>query len=152
MKTDNAALPIIGWREWLSIPDLDIPHIKAKVDTGARTSCLHTAGLELYKNEKGEERVKFQVHPNQNSTKQLIDCDWPVATQRSVRDSGGHEEIRPFINIPVTLGNHIWDIEFSLTNRDNMKFRMLLGRRAMENRFLVDPVGSYLSSTRPKKK
>jgi hypothetical protein len=146
---DNSSLPIIGWREWLSIPDLGIPNIKAKVDTGARTSCLHTAGLELYTTDDGEERVKFQVHPNQNSVKRTIDCDWPVATHKSVRDSGGHEEIRPFIDIPVTLGIHTWEIQFSLTNRDNMKFRMLLGRRAMENRFLVDPVGSYLSSSRP---
>ncbi len=152
MTQENYRLPVIGWREWLSIPDLNIPHIKAKVDTGARTSCLHTAGLEIYTGDSGEERVRFQVHPDQNSVARVIDCDWPVATHKSVRDSGGHEEIRPFINIPVTLGEHTWKIQFSLTNRDNMKFRMLLGRRAMENRFLVDPIGSYLSSTPPQKR
>ncbi len=152
MTQENSTLPIIGWREWLSIPDLNIPHIKAKVDTGARTSCLHTAGLELYTTDSGEDRVRFQVHPDQNSDLRVIDCDWPVDTHKSVRDSGGHEEIRPFIKIPVTLGEHTWEIQFSLTNRDNMKFRMLLGRRAMENRFLVDPVGSYLSSKRPKRR
>ncbi|MDF1823795.1 MAG: ATP-dependent zinc protease [Verrucomicrobiales bacterium] len=138
--------PILGWREWLSIPSLGIPHIKAKVDTGARTSALHTFDLEAYTAETGEERVRFSVHPFQGDTDTVIKCDCPIIGSRSVRDSGGHEQIRPFIRIPVVLGDHTWDIEFSLTNRDNMKFRMLLGRTAMEDRFLVNPALSYQQS------
>ncbi|GEM_PF-601578 len=138
-----SALDIIGWREWLSIPELGIPRIKAKVDTGARTSCLHTCGLELYTGPRGEERVRFKVHPLQRKPDYSVECDCPLLNQRQVKDSGGHEEVRPFIRIPVTLGNVTWEVEFSLTNRDNMKFRMLLGRTAMNGRFLVSPGLSY---------
>lgn len=136
-------LEIIGWREWLSIPDLGIPRIKAKVDTGARTSCLHTCGLEIYESSKGQERVRFTVHPLQRKPEYAVECDRPVVNQRQVKDSGGHEEVRPFILVPITLGPLTWEVEFSLTNRDNMKFRMLLGRTAMKDRFLVHPGLSY---------
>ncbi|MDF1656048.1 MAG: RimK/LysX family protein [Verrucomicrobiales bacterium] len=135
--------PVIGWREWLSIPSLGIPHIKAKVDTGARTSALHTFDLETYVTDKGAERVRFSVHPFQGDTETVINCDCAIIGNRSVRDSGGHEQVRPFICVPVVFGEFNWDVEFSLTNRDNMKFRMLLGRTAMENRFLVNPALSY---------
>lgn len=134
---------IIGWREWLSIPELGIPRIKAKVDTGARTSCLHTCGLEIYEDEAGSARIRFTVHPLQKKPDYSVDCDCPLLNQRQVKDSGGHEEVRPFIRIPVTLGSITWEVEFSLTNRDNMKFRMLLGRTAMNGRFLVNPGISY---------
>jgi len=136
-------LDIIGWREWLSIPELGIPRIKAKVDTGARTSCLHTCGLEIYEGQGGEERVRFTVHPLQRKPDYAVECDRPLLNQRQVKDSGGHEEVRPFISVPVTLGPLTWEVEFSLTNRDNMKFRMLLGRTAMKDRFLVNPYLSY---------
>lgn len=128
----------------MSIPDLGIGRIKAKVDTGARTSALHTYGLEIYETKEGEERVRFRVHPIQNNDDYSLECDRKVIGSRSVRDSGGHEEIRPFISVPVVLGEHTWEIEMSLTNRDNMKFRMLLGRTAMKNRFVVHSAASYL--------
>lgn len=147
MSVSSPSYPILGWREWLSIPSLGIHHIKAKVDTGARTSALHTFGLEVYQSNDGEDRVRFSVHPFQNDTETVIECDCAVIGNRSVRDSGGHEQIRPFIKLPIVLGEYRWDTEFSLTNRDNMKFRMLLGRTAMENRFLVDPALSYQQST-----
>ena len=143
MNPTSSALDIIGWREWLSIPELGIPRIKAKVDTGARTSCLHTCGLEIYNDSRGEERVRFTVHPLQRKPDYSVDCDCQLLNQRQVKDSGGHEEVRPFIRVPVKLGDITWEVEFSLTNRDNMKFRMLLGRTAMNGRFLVNPDLSY---------
>ncbi len=143
-------LTIIGWREWLSIPELNISHIKAKVDTGARTSAIHAFALGRYTTNK-EDRVRFSVHPNQKDNDLVVECDSRVIGERSVRDSGGHEEIRPFIRVPVVLGDFTWDIEFSLTSRDNMKFRMLLGRTAMDGNFLVHPAHSYMQSTPPKR-
>ena len=149
MSSEKEHLSIIGWREWLSIPELGIDHIKAKVDTGARTSALHTFGLELYDDESGLTRVKFRVHPLQKNEDFIVECDCPVLNQRSVKDSGGHEETRPFIRMPICLGSHTWDAEISLTNRDNMKFRMLLGRTAMNGKFLVNPQLSYQLSEPP---
>ena len=134
---------LLGWREWLSIPELGIARIKAKIDTGARSSCLHTRGLEVYTADSGERRVRFSVHPLPKRPSVEAVCDVPLLASRTVRDSGGHEEERPFIRIPVTLGPHTWEVEFSLTSRDNMKFRMLLGRTAMKGRFLVNPSLSY---------
>ncbi len=143
MNPTSNSLDTIGWREWLSIPELGIPRIKAKIDTGARTSCLHTCGLEIYEDNSGRERVRFTVHPLQRKPDYSVECDCPLVNQRQVKDSGGHEEIRPFILVPVTLGPYSWKVEFSLTNRDNMKFRMLLGRTAMKDRFFVNPGLSY---------
>lgn len=133
----------LGWREWLAIPELGISRIKAKVDTGARSSCLHTRGLEIYEAPDGR-RVRFSVHPLPKKPDLVATCDLPLVDCRRVRDSGGHEEERPFILVPIVLGPHVWEVEFSLTSRDNMKFRMLLGRTAMKGRFLVNPTLSYL--------
>lgn len=145
MDTETNQPVTIGWREWVSLPSLEIPRIKAKVDTGARSSALHTFDLEIYEDASGAERVRFQVHPLQGNLDYVVSCDAPVTSQRLVKDSGGHAEVRPFITIPVSLGGRVWDIEVSLTRRDNMKFRMLLGRTAMSRRFLVDPSLSYLA-------
>ncbi|MAS92487.1 MAG: ATP-dependent zinc protease [Verrucomicrobiales bacterium] len=149
MTQESNSLQVIGWREWLSLPSLGIDHIKAKVDTGARTSALHTFGLEIYESDEGISRVKFRVHPLQDNEDFVVECDCPVANQKSVKDSGGHEEIRPFIKIPITLGPKTWEAEVSLTNRDNMKFRMLLGRTAMRGHYLVHPGISYQIGTEP---
>lgn len=143
MNPTSPSLDTIGWREWLSIPELGIPRIKAKIDTGARTSCLHTCGLEIYTDSSGADRVRFTVHPLQRKPDYAVQCDCPLVNQRQVKDSGGHSEIRPFILVPITLGPYTWKVEFSLTNRDNMKFRMLLGRTAMKDRFFVNPALSY---------
>lgn len=149
MGSENSQLPALGWREWISLPSLGLPKIKAKVDTGARTSALHTFDLEMYDDEGENDRVRFKVHPIQNNTEVFIECDTKVVNLRSVRDSGGHEELRPFIQVPIVLGDYRWDIEISLTNRDNMKFRMLLGRTALVNRFVVNSGKSYLIGRRP---
>jgi hypothetical protein len=143
VSATHSIAELLGWREWLSIPGLGIARIKAKIDTGARTSCLHTHDLEVYTADSGERRVRFLVHPLPKKPSVEARCDLPLLTSKVVRDSGGHEEERPFIRIPVTLGPHTWEVDFSLTSRDNMKFRMLLGRTAMKGRFLVNPSLSY---------
>ncbi|MFW5824018.1 MAG: ATP-dependent zinc protease [Marinobacter sp.] len=134
----------LGWREWLALPELDIQRIKAKVDTGARTSCLHTFRTEPY-TENGQRRVKFWVHPDQHDLHHVVECDAEVVDERSVTDSGGHKEMRLVIRTTVVVGDRSWPIEMTLTNRDSMRFRMLLGRTAMAGRCAVMPEASYLT-------
>lgn len=134
---------MIGWREWLAFPELNIPAIKAKIDTGARTSALHTFGLETFE-EDGRLKVRFGVHPLRKRADIEIFCVADVIDQRVVSDSGGHREQRVVIRTPVRLGDTEWPIEVTLTNRDTMLFRVLLGRTAMDDYFLIDPGASYL--------
>ena len=142
---------IIGWREWAGLPDLGISHIKAKIDTGARTSALHAFEVSPF-TENGKQMVRFSIHPFQRNVDVVKRCVAEVADQRRVTDSGGHREERYFILTTVALGEQQWEIEVTLTNRDNMKFRMLLGRTAMEQRFIVDPGASYLVGKRLRRK
>lgn len=139
---------VLGWREWLSLPGLGIPAIKAKVDTGAKTSALHTCGIEPFQNE-GKTWVRFQVHPWRKRSNLVITCAVPVLDQRVVRDSGGHSELRYVIETQLRLSELEWPVELTLTTRDTMLFPMLLGRAAIHDKFLVDPTASYLISTRP---
>ncbi len=141
----TTSLVPLGWREWVALPDLDIPRIKAKVDTGARTSCLHTFRMEPYTDEAGNPRVKFWVHPTQHDLHHVVECDAAVIDERTVSDSGGHSEQRLVIQTTLLVGESHWPIEMTLTNRDSMRFRMLIGRTAMAGHSAVLPESSYLA-------
>jgi len=144
--TDSTDKISIGWREWLALPVLGIPAIKAKVDTGARTSALHAFFVEPFERD-GISMVRFGVHPLQKRQDLEIFCEARIKDYRSVSDSGGHREMRYVIETEVSIGSHTRQIEMTLTNRDNMKFRMLLGRTAMAGVTVV-PDRSYLTGKR----
>ncbi len=132
----------IGWREWLSLPELAIDKIKAKVDTGARTSALHAFSLKPFK-EGDQDKITFDIHPQQSDTNEVVSCTADIIDRRWVTDSGGHKEERYVICTPITLGEETWPIEITLTERDTMLFRMLLGRSAIRKRYKVDPAKSF---------
>jgi hypothetical protein len=134
---------IFGWREWVGLPALRLPLIKAKVDTGARTSTLHAFYVEPFRR-GGEECVRFGVHPLRGRSDVEVHCEWPILDRRVVSDSGGHKEQRCVIRTPLEIGGRRWPIEVTLTNREDMLFRMLLGRSAIAGRGIVDPVRSFV--------
>ena len=136
-------LTLVGWREWVCLPDLGIAHIKAKVDTGARTSALHAFELDTLEQDD-QLYARFSIHPIQDDTATVLRCTAPIIDQRAVTDSGGHQELRYVIESTVRLAGEQWPVEFTLTCRESMKFRMLLGRTAMLGRVLVDPAQSFL--------
>ena len=147
----NSEKPVLGWREWMGFPELGIQQIKAKVDTGARTSCLHAFFVEPFQ-KQGEAWVRFGIHPMQKNTSEEIVCEAAVKDQRSIRDSGGHEEFRYVIETLVKIGSRQQRIEVTLTDRDTMQFRVLLGRTAIRGSYLVDPGRSYVQGKRKKRK
>ncbi len=136
---------IIGWREWVALPDLGITCIKAKIDSGARTSALHAFSLEVYTQDK-QQRARFLLHPIQKDEKTVVQCEADVIDERWVMDSGGHKELRYVIRTALMMNNTAWPIEVTLTKRDTMGFRMLLGRSAIKGRFLVNPYQSFLTT------
>ena len=138
---------IVGWREWVALPDLGIRAIKAKLDTGARTSALHAFAVERF-SERGVPHARLQIHPLQRNKTVVIETVAPIIDERVVSDSGGHREKRIVVSSMLVLGEHSWPIELTVTDRDTMLFRLLLGRTAMAGRIIVDSAKSYVIGKR----
>ncbi len=142
---------VLGWREWVCLPHLHIDAIKAKVDTGAKTSALHAYFIHPYLRADGETWLRFGIHPLQRSVELAVECHAKLVDQRNVTDSGGHREMRYVIETPLMVGAKTFRSQLTLTDRENMRFRMLLGRNALRRRFLVDAEKSYLLGEDPAK-
>ena len=142
-QVETTQMKALGWREWVQLPDLvDVP-IKAKVDTGAKTSSLHAFFIEPY-TKGGKPWVKFLLHPNQNDNDIEVECHAAVSDRREVSDSGGHKEKRYVIESSIVMGKDVLIAELTLTDRDSMSFRMLLGRNLLRGAFVVDSGSSFL--------
>lgn len=146
----KTSLQTIGWREWIKLPEFGGAHVKAKVDTGARSSSLHAFNVRLTERD-GVETVTFDIHPFQRSERKKIQVEAPLLEMRKVRSSGGHESLRPVIETEVELMGESWTIELTLASRDEMGFRMLLGRQAIRGRFVVNPGRSFFGG-KPEKR
>ncbi|MCP4076150.1 MAG: 30S ribosomal protein S6--L-glutamate ligase [Gammaproteobacteria bacterium] len=133
---------IVGSEEWCSFTNLGVPAIKARVDSGAKTSSMHAFNIHKFRRD-GESWVSFEVHPLQNDRRTVIRCERPVIDKRVVKSSSGISETRYVISATMKVGVEKWDIELTLANRDSMGYRMLLGRQAMNGRMLVDPSVSF---------
>jgi len=133
----------IGWREWVSLPELGVVEIKAKVDTGADSSSLHAFNLERF-DDNATPMVRFEIHPRQRKRKPSIDCVAEVVGERMVKNPGGRSELRPVIRTTLIVAGEEFEALVNLTTRDEMTFRMLLGRRAVRKNFVIDPGRSYL--------
>jgi len=143
MTVRSKSLPLLGWREWVALPELGVATLKVKVDTGARSSALHAFDIEPF-HRQGQAMVRFKLHPLQRDTSQVQVAEAPLLDERVVRSSVGHGQLRPVIYTLVQVGIQQWPIELTLTNRDVMGFRMLLGRQAIRSRYWVDAGQSYL--------
>ena len=136
-------LPVIGWREWVSLPYLRIQKIKAKIDTGAKTSAIHAFNIK-YEKDEGKTFIKFDVYNHPNNTDSIISIKKRLVGKASVKSSNGLSELRPVIKTKINIGDYVFPIKITLTKRHNMKFRLLIGREALNNRFVVDTGHSYL--------
>lgn len=146
MTTPGEVSPplLLGWREWIGLPELGLTLIKAKIDTGARTSTLHAFYVDHFRR-RGQRHVRFGIHPLQRRTDVVVHGEARIIDQRRVSDSGGHREDRFVIQTRLLLAGRDWPIEITLTNRETMLFRMLLGRTALAGLAQVDPAHSYLT-------
>lgn len=142
---------VVGSEEWISFTDLNIPAIKARVDSGAKTSAIHAVNIIPFERD-GEKWVRFNINPIQNNEKSVIKCEAPIIDKRIVKSSSGYRESRYVIRTNIKLGDFTWEVEMTLTNRDTMGFRMLLGREAMSGKILVDPEEKYLKGQVSKEK
>lgn len=140
---------VIGWREWVQLPELGVLETKAKVDTGADNSSLHAFNVVQVERD-GVDYVRFELHPKQRSRKPTIQCEAPLAMVKKVKNPGGRSELRPMIRTKVVVAGVELEALVNLTSRDEMGFRMLLGRRTLRNRFVIDPGRSYLGA-RPRR-
>lgn len=147
VKRARRPLETIGWREWVALPDLGIDAVKAKVDTGARSSALHAWAVRRFARD-GRDWVRFQVHPAQGDDQTIVPCEAPLASMKWVRSSSGKLTFRPVIATTLVVGDHRYLIELTLVRRDLMGFRMLLGRQALRRRFLVHSGRSFVQSAR----
>lgn len=137
----------VGWREWIALPALNVAAVKAKIDTGAKTSSLHAFQIERFRKSR-RDFIRFHVHPLQKSLRRSVKVEVPLLEMRAVRSSNGHQSERPVIETELELFDQRWVIELTLANRDQMGFRMLLGRQALRGgRLLVDVAASYLDES-----
>jgi hypothetical protein len=139
---------ILGWREYLQLKDLGVDRIAAKVDTGAKTCALHAFYIEEFERD-AQPWIRFGLHPRRETDTIEVHCEALIKERRDVTDSGGHLENRYVIDTTLVIGADTFIVEMTLTNRDNMRFRMLLGRNALRRRFLVDPGKSFLLGKEP---
>lgn len=137
------SLAVMGWREWIEFPDFGIKRVKVKVDSGARSSSLHAEDIELFQL-RGQMGVRFLVLPLQRSRLRAVHCQALLHDERYVKSSNGSRELRPVIRTQIAWAGESWDVDVTLTSRDLMGFRMLLGREAIRRRYLVDTGRSYL--------
>lgn len=137
---------VVGWREWVALPGLGIERIKAKIDTGARTSSLHAMEFEPFRR-RGQNWLRFHLHPLQKDESTIVTAEAPLVDYRDVKSSNGRVSRRPVVLTAVRLAETEWPIEITLVNRDQMGFRLLLGRTALQNRVLVDCSASYCDSS-----
>lgn len=144
----RAHILVLGWREWVSLPTLGIDWLKAKIDTGARTSSLHAHDLELFTRDQLN-WARFSIHPWQRSSVDQVVAELPLLDQRRVIPSSGSGELRPVVALPIRLGSQTITAELTLTRRDSMGFRMLIGRQALRGNFVVDPGRSYAGGRPP---
>ncbi|MCA9076610.1 MAG: ATP-dependent zinc protease [Planctomycetaceae bacterium] len=147
ISDETELMPVIGWREWIALPDLGIDHVKAKIDTGARSSSLHAIDIQFVRRE-GQKFVTFRTAPRQGDDKHFVEAEAEVLEVRNVRSSNGEVSKRPVIVTHVSVLGMKWPIELTLVNREEMGFRMLLGREAVRGRFLVDAGNSYFGGRR----
>ncbi|WP_292790156.1 MULTISPECIES: ATP-dependent zinc protease [unclassified Microbacterium] len=140
---------LTGWREWVSLPDLGVDWIKAKIDTGARTSSLHAFDIQEFERD-GEAWVRFRVKPWQDSQEDAVVVESPIHDRRAVRSSSGHAQERLVVQLMIRLVDHEVMAEVTLSNRDEMGFRMLIGREALRRGYVVDPARSFLGGRAPR--
>ena len=149
-KQGGSRKRILGWREWIHFPDLKLPRIKAKVDSGARTSALHAENITYFRR-SGRKMVRFRIYPHQDDRNGSVTREARVKDIRAIRSSNGHISHRPVIYCKLEVGGQVWKAEVALVDREIMGFRMLVGRQAIRRRFLIDPSLSYLDG-KPKRR